>query len=292
MRRYGFCNGGEVRVLGNAAVRAPIILEEVITPLGEALGVQFLVLIRADVAGARRRPRRSVDARLEALGVDVVGEGLHVGETLVGVDHALRVARLAAERWVGGARLHRPAIINVHVLVAVIHHAAADHRVGGGAHDLVGHVALPHIPTVPAHVRRQGQRLAAHDLELALRLAELVGGPERHDVCAGLLDPALDLAGLGIHRQALRQMVHGKGHRAVARRRNREQERMPRMHAEDARAVDARRARRLGREDDGVFVRRADNGRARARDEQLGVGPIRMGEGDVAPATPRSAAAS
>ena len=102
---------------------------------------------------------------LRPLAVDVVGQGLHVRETLVGVDHAPRVARLAAERRVGGARFHRPAIINVHVLVAVIHHAAADHRVGGGAHDLVGHVAFPHIPTVPAHVRRQRQRFAADDLE-------------------------------------------------------------------------------------------------------------------------------
>ena len=88
------------------------------------------------------------------------------------------------------------------------------------------------------------------------------------------------------------QMVHGKRHRAVARRRNREQERMPRMDAEDARPVDARRAGRLGSEDDGVFVRRADDGRTLACDEQLGVGPIRMAEGDVAPANPRAAAAS
>ena len=78
----------------------------------------------------------------------------------------------------------------------------------------------------------------------------------------------------------------------VARRRNREQERMPRVDAEDARAVDARRARRLGREDDGLFVRRADNDRTLARDEQLGVGPIRVTEGDVAPLNPRGAAAS
>ena len=86
----------------------------------------------------------------------------------------------------------------------------------------------------------------------------------------------------GVDRQALRQMVHGERHRPVARRRNREQERMPGPHAEDARPVDARRVRRLGREDDGLFVRRADNGRTLARDEQLCVSPIRMAEGDVA----------
>ena len=49
---------------------------------------------------------------------------------------------------------------------------------------------------------------------------------------------------------------------------------MPRADAEDARPVDARRAGRFGREDDGLFVRRADNGRPFARDEQLGVRPI------------------
>ena len=38
------------------AIRTPVVLEEVIAPLGEALGVQFLVLIRADVAGAGRGP--------------------------------------------------------------------------------------------------------------------------------------------------------------------------------------------------------------------------------------------
>ena len=51
------------------------------------------------------------------------------------------------------ARLHRPAVVDVHVLVAVVGEAAPDDRVGGVPHDPVGDVVLPDVPAVPAHVR-------------------------------------------------------------------------------------------------------------------------------------------
>jgi hypothetical protein len=49
-------------------------------------------------------------------------------------------------------------------------------------------------------------------------------------------------------------ILDGESHRAIARRGNGEQERRSGSHAEDFRAVDARRARRLGREDNGFFA--------------------------------------
>ena len=90
------------------------------------------------------------------------------------------------EHRVGRARLDRPAIVDVHVHVAVIDHAGGNHRVGRVAHDLVGHAVVPDVPTVPAHVRRQGQRVAADDLELPLGLAQGVLGAERDHVLAAI----------------------------------------------------------------------------------------------------------
>ena len=86
--------GGPVRVLDDRAVGAPVVLQEVEAPLGESLRVLFLVLVGADVPAAGQGPGRGVDARLQPLGVDVVGQRLHVGEAAVGVDPSL--ARRAA----------------------------------------------------------------------------------------------------------------------------------------------------------------------------------------------------
>src|SRR5690349_2380761 len=94
----GFFQSGPAGVFGDVTVGAPIILEEIKTPFGEALRIQFLVLVRADMAGTGERARRSINAGLQTFGVDIVGQRLHIGEPAVGVDAASWVAWRAGER--------------------------------------------------------------------------------------------------------------------------------------------------------------------------------------------------
>ena len=134
------------------------MLEQVEAPLGPGARVDLLVLVAAGQPLAGARAGRRVDADLQPLAVDVVGERLHVGELLVRLEHAVRVA------------LPFPPVVDVDELVAVRREAARDHRVGGGAHFRVVHRSAPHVPRVPAERRRQRERVfAADDREDALR---------------------------------------------------------------------------------------------------------------------------
>src|SRR5208337_4691395 len=83
-----------------------------------------------------------------------------------------------------GARLDRPAVVDVHIRVTVIDHPRADHGVGRIAHDLVGDVVLPNVPAIPAHVRRQCEGLAADDPERTTGSAMAIGHLEHHVVGA------------------------------------------------------------------------------------------------------------
>ena len=69
----GFLPVGEVLSPGDGPVGAPVVLEKIEAPRGEAPRVVGFVLIAAEVAGAVGRPGRTVDARLEAAAMDVVG---------------------------------------------------------------------------------------------------------------------------------------------------------------------------------------------------------------------------
>ena len=71
--------------------------------------------------------------------MDVVGEGLHVGELVVGLDVAAGVA------------LAFPGVVDVDVDVAGVAHAGGDEEVGGVADVLVGDLAGEEVPAVPAH---------------------------------------------------------------------------------------------------------------------------------------------
>ena len=104
-------------------------------------GVLLLVAEAAFVTAAGLGAGAGVDAELEALGVDVVAEGLHVGEAVVGVEDALGVA------------LALPGVVEVDVDVAGVLHAGGDELVGGAADVGVGDVVGEVVPTVPAHRR-------------------------------------------------------------------------------------------------------------------------------------------
>ena len=73
--------------------------------------------------------------------MNVVGQRLHVGEFVIGVQHAIRVA------------LAFPGVVDVDVNVAGIFHAGGDNLVGGVANVLVSDLAGEVVPTVPAHGR-------------------------------------------------------------------------------------------------------------------------------------------
>ena len=108
------------------AEAAEVVLQVVDAPGGVELGVLHLVVERGGEAGAGLGPGRGVDAELEALGVHVVGQRLHVGELRVGVQHAVGVA------------LALPGVVDVDVDVAGVFHAGGDDLVGGVANVLVG----------------------------------------------------------------------------------------------------------------------------------------------------------
>ena len=99
---------------------APVVLQVVDAPRGVALRVLRLVVRRARPPGAGLRARVGVDAELEALRVDVVGERLHARREPLRVGH---------DRAVGVAA-HLPAVVDHDVLVAGVLHAARDQRVG------------------------------------------------------------------------------------------------------------------------------------------------------------------
>ena len=118
---------------------AEVVLEVVESPGGVCVGILLLVAEGGGVAGAGFVAGTGVEADFEALGVDVVGEGLHVREFGVGGDVALSVA---------GAF---PGVVNVDVDVAGIFHAGGDDLVSGGADTLVVDALCEVVPGVPTH---------------------------------------------------------------------------------------------------------------------------------------------
>jgi len=110
-------------------------------------GVLKFMTAAAGTLGAGHGAGIGIDAKLQALGMNVVGESLDAGgESLsVGDDVA------------GGVAADLPTIVNDHVFVAGILHAAADERVGGGLDEIFRDVAGEAVPTVPAHGRRESQ---------------------------------------------------------------------------------------------------------------------------------------
>ena len=118
---------------------AQVVLQVVDTPGSVKLRVLLLMAVRSFVAGAGLGSRRRVDANLEPLGMDIIGQGLHVGKLVVRVQYAVGVA------------LAFPRVVNVHVDVSSVLHPGGDNLVGGSANVLVGHLPGEVIPTVPAH---------------------------------------------------------------------------------------------------------------------------------------------
>ena len=104
--RFGIPLGGPLR--GDVAIRTPVVLYVIHAPLGIPLRVEVFVLPTRLKARARFGAGRGIDAELQALGVDVIAQGLHVRELLIAEDAALRVAAVL------------PAVVDVDVCPAVL----------------------------------------------------------------------------------------------------------------------------------------------------------------------------
>ena len=142
--------GSFCRIVGSLllhilAEAAEVVFEIVEAPVRIGLGVLRFVTQAACVLGTSLRTGPGVDANLEALGVNVVGQRLHVGEFAIGVDVALSIT------------LTLPGVVNVHVDVPGVFHAGGHHGIGGGADIRIVHLAGKEVPAVPAHGRRRRQ---------------------------------------------------------------------------------------------------------------------------------------
>ena len=123
---------GQVRAFGLESLGvAPVVLEIVDAPLRIGLRVLEFVAAAAGPAAAGLPARIRIDAQLQALRVHVVGQRFHAGGKVLGVrvDETFRVAFAV------------PAVVDVHVQVAGVFHAARDHGIGGLADHLFVDVA-------------------------------------------------------------------------------------------------------------------------------------------------------
>src|SRR3546814_18530592 len=76
------------------------------SPIGKGLGVLLNMSVASFIAGAGPRTLRRVNADLQPLRMDIIGERLHVGKLRIGLQHAVGVA------------LALPAIVDVDIKIA------------------------------------------------------------------------------------------------------------------------------------------------------------------------------
>ena len=131
---------------------------------------------------------------------------------------------------------------------------------------------------IPAHGRREGQRVTHHYFECALRFRVFVFGDEGHVVVprGAVRNGAGNDARGFVDGQALGQIGDGKPHGAFAGGRDTVNERRARSHAIYPRAVDAGFFRRRRRADDFLLMRPFHDLRFGARDDEPRFGPVHV----------------
>src|SRR5215472_13433324 len=138
-------HGTHGRVGIEVAGATPVVLEVIDAPFSVGFCVLGFVAVAAFITGAGVRTGRGVDAELQSLGGNIVGERLHVGELLVAMNNAFGVA------------VALPGVVDVEVDVSGIAHTAGDEGIGHFADRLVVNLAREEIPAVPAHRGRLGK---------------------------------------------------------------------------------------------------------------------------------------
>src|SRR5437660_1046043 len=126
---------------------APIVFEIVDAPGGVLESVLKFMAAAAGTLGASHGAGVGIDAKFQAFGMDVIGEGLDAGGERLGVGDDIA----------GGVACDLPAIINDDVLVTGALHSAADKSIGGGLDEILGDVATETVPTIPAHGRSESE---------------------------------------------------------------------------------------------------------------------------------------
>ena len=231
-------DGLPVGLLGMlASIAAPVVLQVVDAPAVVALGVLQLVVDRTEVAAACEVAGRRVDAELESFGVEPVAEVLHAGELLVD-----------GNRAVGITLGSLPAVVDVHVAIAVVGQALIDERLGTADDLVLRDAQTPAVPAVPSHRRRQANLAAAANRELLLLLALCILCLDGKGVGAGHLERAAESAVVGVDGKASGQVVGSNLHGAVAADTKAEMDGRAGTNAVEGRGVEARLSRSGGRQ--------------------------------------------
>ena len=244
----------QARLVGLLA-HGPVVLEVVAAPFRELADVLHVehVLLDAPACFARRvavpfavgrvgrtarqvlvrrPPRRRVDAGLQALGVHLVEEALHVAELRVGLEGVAHAAALAL-----------PAVVEVAVGVTVVDESLVNERSERFAHiRLVHHrPAAESAERVESHRRRERDEVAHDEPEPLGRRALRVPRRELDHVRAARRGGTAENAFRGVERNARRQTLRLQRERTCSRDRQAVDNRRTGPHAVDRRPVDARR---------------------------------------------------
>ena len=130
----------------DGAVVAVVVFQEIHAPLRKGLRVDELMLEAARVPGTGQVPRTGIHAEFQTFGVDIVRHCLHA------VGELLRIRHQAA---LPVPLLHRPAIIDDQVLVALLRQPLLHHGVRRLINQLLIDVLPKGVPGIPPHGRCQ-----------------------------------------------------------------------------------------------------------------------------------------
>ena len=169
---------------------AVVVLEEIDAPVGEGPRVLLLVAVARGLARAGPGARRRVEAELQALRVDVLGER---------GDAARELVRVPREAPFGGAPVRLPKVVDHDVPVARLPEALGHERVGDAPDEILVDGVAEGVPGVPTHGRRGGDHggpLLPHEGEA---LVERDGDVAREE--AALEDHARVLLGFPRRRR-------------------------------------------------------------------------------------------
>src|ERR1019366_4083855 len=162
-QRHLLIRGSVLSALVDLVAAAPVVFQVVDAPLGPSLGILCFVPVAGFISGAGPGTGSGIDAELEALGVDIVGQGFHVGEFFVGEDVAVFIAAGHPGAFDHAALL--PGVVDVDVDVAGLAHAGGSDGVGHPADGRVIDATGELVPTVPTHGRGLGEAVGRDGLE-------------------------------------------------------------------------------------------------------------------------------
>ena len=249
--------GGPLVGVGPGEGMPPVKMSDLIVRQRLRPGAFGVVTGSAGELGVGGDPGGGVDAGLQAQPMDGRAQSLHVGKLLVALQGVIEAGPFPL-----------PGVIDVDVGPAVVDQAGSRHRAGRAEDLLLIDRFGPAIPAVPAHGRRERDRIAHRDPKRFLGVTLGVMRMQANVIAAGLRQRAGDSAGAGVHRQAGRESLDREFDRPPAGRRDVVKERRTRPHAKHRRAVESRGRRRSGRQTRRTSLRRGQRAEGAARDDR------------------------